>query len=66
MSDLRQEYETEYGFVSTLYQLAVLKKIGEKMHKACLQPTEQPPRWLSFETDDPYQEVVSKGMRYYE
>ena len=64
-NELRQEFETEYGFVSTYYQLAVLKNIAERMHRICLDPSEVPPRWMNFETEDPYHEIVSKSMKYY-
>lgn len=40
--------------------------ITKRMQKVCLCPSDAPPRWMSFETDDPYQETVTKCMRYYE
>ena len=51
--------------MSTYYQLAVLKNIAERMHRICLDPSEVPPRWMNFETEDPYHEIVSKSMKYY-
>lgn len=38
IEQLREEFESEFGFVSDLYQLAISKMITRKMYNVCLQP----------------------------
>jgi hypothetical protein len=63
---LQKEFEAEYGFCSKLYQAGLVRLLVGRMYRACLTPEPQPPRWLPFESDDPYMETVTKCSKYFE
>jgi hypothetical protein len=49
-----------------MYQTYLLKAIVNLMNKIILQPLKSMKRWKTFESYDPYHEVVTQSVKHYQ